>query len=72
MRGRARHNRAHLRPPQFSGAHSPSKCEHHPRRRAGATGILPTMENKDTFMRYAVIGSVALVGLLAVLVRLHA
>jgi hypothetical protein len=34
--------------------------------------MLSTMEDKDTFMRYAVIGSVALVGLLAVLVRLHA
>jgi hypothetical protein len=34
-------------------------------------GILSAMETKDTFMRYAVIGSVALVGLLAVLVRLH-
>jgi hypothetical protein len=30
------------------------------------------MEDKDTFMRYAVIGSVALVGLLAILVRLQA
>jgi hypothetical protein len=30
------------------------------------------METKDHFMRYAVIGSVALVGLLAILVRLHA
>jgi len=33
--------------------------------------MLSVMESKDTFMRYAIIGSVALVGLLAVLVRLH-
>jgi hypothetical protein len=33
--------------------------------------MLAPMEHKDTFMRYAVIGSVALVGVLAVLVRLH-
>jgi hypothetical protein len=34
--------------------------------------MLAAMEHKDSFMRYAVIGAVALVGLLAVLVRLHA
>jgi hypothetical protein len=30
------------------------------------------METKDTFMRYVVIGSIILVGALAVLVRMHA
>jgi hypothetical protein len=34
--------------------------------------MLAPMETKDTFMRYAVIGSVVLVGVLALLVRLHA
>jgi hypothetical protein len=34
--------------------------------------MLASMETKDNFMRYAVIGSVALVGVLALLVRLHA
>jgi len=36
------------------------------------TGMLAHMETKDSFMRYAVIGSVALVGLLALLVRISA
>lgn len=35
-------------------------------------GKLAPMETKDTFMRYVVIGSIILVGALAVLVRMHA
>jgi hypothetical protein len=34
-------------------------------------GKLSTMETKDTFMRFVVIGSIVLVGALALIVRLH-
>jgi hypothetical protein len=37
-----------------------------------APGKLAPMETKDSFMRYVVIGSIILVGALAVLVRMHA
>jgi hypothetical protein len=37
-----------------------------------APGKLASMESKDSFMRYVVIGSIILVGALAVLVRMHA
>ena len=30
------------------------------------------MESKDTFMRFVVIGSIVLVGVLALIVRMHA
>jgi hypothetical protein len=30
------------------------------------------MENKDTFMRFVVIGSIVVVGALALIVRMHA
>lgn len=34
--------------------------------------MLSSMENKDTFMRFVVVGSIVLVGVLALIVRMHA
>jgi len=35
-------------------------------------GMLAPMETKDTFMRFVVIGSIVVVGALALIVRMHA
>ena len=40
--------------------------------RSPAPGRLWPMETKDTFMRFVVIGSVVVVGALALIVRMHA